>query len=117
MTAMALTGCGSAANAEASESPALEASAVPASVEEPSNAVLAATEEIVGAAQQAAEAKKTPEEEFEALKENLVYMGGLCIHDPNSDLMMAIFKNDGEPIAVIYELGNTYYGEFTTESG
>ncbi len=54
-------------------------------------------------------------EEFEAIKENLVYMGGLYISDPNNDLMMCIFKNDGLPVAVVEKKGDLYYGEFTTE--
>ena len=59
--------------------------------------------------------ERSPEEELEVLKEHLVFMGSLAITDPENDLMMSIFKNDGVPVAIFEKLGNIYYGEFTTE--
>ena len=61
------------------------------------------------------DASEDPEGEFERVKENLVYMGGLYISDPKNDLMFALFKNDGLPIAIITKLGKVWYGEYTTE--
>ncbi len=52
-------------------------------------------------------------EESEA--QDVVYMGGLYISDPENDLMMALFREDGDPTVVVTELGNTWYGEFETE--
>ena len=120
MMVSVLTGCGQSASGAAAGAgmSAVATGAVPMTAQAPAEAILAATEEVVENVVMAAkEATKTPEEELEALKEHLVYTGGLCIHDPDSDLMMAMFKKDGEPIAVIQELGNTYYGDFTTVTG
>ena len=61
------------------------------------------------------DASEDPEGEFEKVKENLAYMGGLYISDPKNDLQMALFKNDGLPIVIITKLGNVWYGEYTTE--
>lgn len=46
---------------------------------------------------------------------NLEYMGGLYARSEVNDMMLALFKSNGNPIVVITEFGNQYYGEYTTE--
>lgn len=50
-----------------------------------------------------------------ARDQDLVFMGGLYISDPENDLMLALYRRDGDPVAVITKLGNVYQGEFVTE--
>ena len=44
-----------------------------------------------------------------------VYVGGLYARSEINDMMLALFKIDGEPMVVITEYGNTYYGSYITE--
>ncbi len=61
------------------------------------------------------DAAEDPDAEFEQVKKNLVYMGGLYISDPKNDLTFALYKNDGLPIAIITKLGKVWFGEYETE--
>ncbi len=47
--------------------------------------------------------------------EDIVYMGGLYISEPDNDLELALYKSSGTPIALISKGGNIYYGEFEAE--
>lgn len=49
------------------------------------------------------------------IKENLVYMGGLYVSNEDCDLSLAIFKNDGDQIAIVTQESDVNYGIFTTE--
>lgn len=47
--------------------------------------------------------------------EDIVYMGGLYISEPDNDLELALFKSSGTPIAIVSKGENIYYGEYETE--
>lgn len=44
-----------------------------------------------------------------------VYMGGLYARSETNDMMLGFYKKDGEPVVVITEYGNTYFGSYITE--
>lgn len=44
-----------------------------------------------------------------------VYMGGLYARSETNDMMLALYKSEGEPVVVITEFGKTYYGSYITE--
>ena len=118
ITVMSLVGCGQTDSVEVPEEAVAQAGEIAEdAVEQVSSDVEEALDEAADAAEADGDEIRTPEEELEAMKADLVYMGGLYIKDPENDLMMAIFKNAGVPVAVVQKLGNTYYGEFTTEDG
>ena len=82
-------------------------------------------EEVVEeAVDEAEDAMPTAEEEYEAVKATLTYMGGLYAVDENCDLQIALFRNtDGDIVTVISKGGVvTDYGfaeneEAETEDG
>ncbi len=134
ITVMSVVGCGKTGTKEVTEEPAAESAevveeatedtqealddaseAVDEVMEEAQDALEEATDGATDALEDAADDLRSPEEELEVLKEQLVYMGGLYISDENNDLMMSIFKNDGLPVVVITKNGEVTYGEFTTE--
>ena len=54
--------------------------------------------------------------DIEYLKSSdITYMGGLAARSEVNDMMLCLYKSKGEPIAIIMELGNTYYGKYITE--
>ena len=54
--------------------------------------------------------------DIEYLKSSdITYMGGLAARSEVNDIMLCLYKSKGEPIAIIMELGNTYYGKYITE--
>ena len=120
VSAMMVTACGTTgsgavvekAAAEGSQAASEAADAVASSVEAAEEAVSSAAEDI-----QASTDEDTFGDEFEMLKEKLTYMGGLYISDPQNDLMMSIFRQDGEPYVIIEKLGHIYYGALITEDG
>ena len=46
---------------------------------------------------------------------DITYMGGLTARSEVNDMMLALYKSNGEPVAIIMELGKTYYGKYITE--
>ncbi|MBO6214683.1 MAG: hypothetical protein J6N76_04010 [Lachnospiraceae bacterium] len=64
-----------------------------------------------------AEAEAMDEENAEAVLASLTYMGGLYVNgNPDCDMELAIFRrDDGGLVAVVYNLGSIWYGEYTTE--
>ncbi|MCR4686752.1 MAG: hypothetical protein K5659_04220 [Lachnospiraceae bacterium] len=81
------------------------------------------TEEVEEAAEEVVEEvtedeeMPTAEEEYEAVKATLTYMGGLYAVDENCDLQIALFRNtDGDIVTVITEGGAVVdYGFATNE--
>ena len=59
------------------------------------------------------------EANLEAVQASLTYMGGLYVNgNPDCDMELALFRNDdGDMIAIVYELGNIEYGQYETEDG
>ncbi len=81
-------------------------------------------ETVEEAVDEAEDAMPTAEEEYEAVKATLTYMGGLYAVDENCDLQIALFRNtDGDIVTVISKGGVvTDYGfaeneEAETEDG
>jgi len=58
-----------------------------------------------------------PEVLNQSVQDTLTYMGGLYVNgDPQSDMELAIFRNDdGNIVYIIYELGGYEYGFFTAQ--
>ena len=101
MSLALLAGCGNAAadaNSSAASSAAVESSVV--------ESATAGNDDVVD-----------PKAEFEALKENLIYQGGLYVSQPDNDLQLALFRNDGEPIVLVSKLDSFSYGLLETEDG
>ncbi len=115
ISAMAMVGCGSQQAQEVAEQATEQVQEATEAVSEAQEAVADAAEAVSAVAEEVEE--YDPEAELEAIKETLVYMGGLYISDPENDLMLSLFKNDGLPVAVVTKKGDVYYGEFTTEDG
>lgn len=44
-----------------------------------------------------------------------VYLGGLYARSEVNDMILALYRSDGEPVVVITEFGETYYGSYTTK--
>ena len=112
MSLALLAGCGNAAadtnssaasSAVTESSVAAESSSAESSVAESASA---GSDEVVD-----------PKAEFEALKEHLIYQGGLYVSQPDNDLQLAIFRNDGDPVVLVSKLGDFYYGMLNTEDG
>ena len=47
--------------------------------------------------------------------EEVVYMGGLFANDGKSDINLALFKSAGNPVIIVQEGANIYYGTYETE--
>lgn len=63
----------------------------------------------------AAGAEETADEEVPYRDEGLKYMGGLVTDEDGIDMKLALYRIDGEPVAVVTDGEQIFYGEYETE--
>lgn len=65
----------------------------------------------------AAGAEETSDEETPYRDEGIKYMGGLVTDEDGVDMKLALYRIDGDPVAIVTDGEQIYYGEYETEDG